>query len=490
MKVIGDEAAQTVVIGSGIGGLTAAIILLKLGYQVTVIEKNSAPGGLLRGYFRWSIACPVGVHYVGSLDSGQPLRRMFDYLGVSSKFSPERMGAGGIIDKYIFSNFDFSLPEGIDSFEENLRQAFPDDQQQITQIMETLRDIASQMNRLESLFSPDRDFSLGERYFISLGSWLKELNVSPGLRSVLSMACSWIGVPLDECPVFYHHMALASYLFSSWRCNGAQIADALVNRIKELGGAIIAGDPVEKILIHAKTVVGVVLKTGWTIKASTVVGAIHPKIILPMLPAGAVRPAYIDRIRQLRDTHGVFGAHFAVKADAHKGIPYNIFTVETGETGEVFDVVFYQLRRSERPGMNLFSVITSIEPEAWRCWENTQTGRRGWDYVEAKKQKADELIREASKILGPFKDIRYLDAYTHLTLRDCVHTPGGSAYGVLRSTRQLTRAAMLNRTSIQGLYVCGQNVLAPGIFGTTLGSFHTVRHIVGPERFGREVILS
>jgi phytoene dehydrogenase-like protein len=76
-----------------------------------------------------------------------------------------------------------------------------------------------------------------------------------------------------------------------------------------------------------------------------------------------------------------------------------------------------------------------------------------------------------------------------LTLRDWVHAPGGSAYGVQRSTRQLTRASMLNRTSIQGLYLCGQNVLAPGIFGTTLGSFHTIRQIIGSERFGSEVML-
>jgi all-trans-retinol 13,14-reductase len=285
-------------------------------------------------------------------------------------------------------------------------------------------------------------------------------------------------------------MALASYLFSSWRCDGAQMADAFVGRTKELGGIIFTGDPVEKVLVHEKAAAGVVLKSGRTIRASTVIGAVHPKILLPMLSSGAVRPAYISRILELQDTHGVFCAHFSIHAEDHKEIPYNIFKVETDETGGILDVVFYQLRTSEQPGVNLLTMITSIEPEAWRPWENTRTGHRGPDYVEAKKKKADELLRKAAKILGPLKDARYLDAYTHLTLRDWVHTPGGSAYGVLRSTRQLTRASMLNRTSIQGLYLAGQSVLAPGVFGTTLGSFHTVRQIVGPDRFGREVMLS
>ncbi len=83
MSATPDRATDVIVIGSGIGGLTAAIILLKLGYQVTVIEKNLLPGGLMRSYLREGITCPVGVHYVGSLDGGQPLRRMFDYLGVT-----------------------------------------------------------------------------------------------------------------------------------------------------------------------------------------------------------------------------------------------------------------------------------------------------------------------------------------------------------------------------------------------------------------------
>lgn len=490
MIVARDEATDVVVIGSGIGGLTTAIILLKLGYRVTVVEKNPLPGGMMRSYVRRGIACPVGVHYVGSLATGQPLRRMFDYLGVTSRISLERMGADGIIDQYIFNDFTFALPEGIDAFEENLRQAFPQDQQQITLIMNNLRDIAGQMNRIEALFSPDRDFFLREAFSASLGGLLMELNGSPGLRSVLGMTCSWIGVPLDECPVFYHHMALASYLLSSWRLSGAQMADAFAGRTKELGGIILAGDPVEKVLVHAKTAAGVVLESGRTIGASTVIGAIHPKILLPMLPAGAMRPAYIDRIQQLQDTHGVFCAHFSINAAAPKALPYNVFKVETDATGAVLDVVFYQLRASGQPGMNLFTIITSIAPEDWQAWEDTRTGRRGRDYLKAKKKKADELIREAAKIFGSFKDARYLDAYTHLTLRDWVNTPGGSAYGVRRSTRQLTRASMLNRTSVQGLYLSGQSVLAPGIFGTTLGSFHTVRQIIGPDRFGRDVMPS
>ncbi|PIV06095.1 MAG: NAD(P)/FAD-dependent oxidoreductase, partial [Syntrophobacterales bacterium CG03_land_8_20_14_0_80_58_14] len=65
---------DVLIIGSGVGGLTAGIILAKLHCRVTVVERNPLPGGLMRGYLRSGIDCPVGVHYMGSLGEGQPLR--------------------------------------------------------------------------------------------------------------------------------------------------------------------------------------------------------------------------------------------------------------------------------------------------------------------------------------------------------------------------------------------------------------------------------
>jgi hypothetical protein len=51
------------------------------------------------------------------------------------------------------------------------------------------------------------------------------------------------------------------------------------------------------------------------------------------------------------------------------------------------------------------------------------------------------------------------------------------------------KTASLHRTSIEGLFLAGQNSMAPGIMGTTLGSFQTVRRVIGQERFNREVMV-
>lgn len=74
-------------------------------------------------------------------------------------------------------------------------------------------------------------------------------------------------------------------------------------------------------------------------------------------------------------------------------------------------------------------------------------------------------------------------------MRDWVNAPGGSAYGIQRSSSQMLSAALLNRTAVKGLYLAGQNVLAPGIIGAIMGSFSTVKLIVGAEVFQEDCLM-
>lgn len=475
---------NVLIIGSGIGGLSTAIILSKLGFRVTVIEKNSFPGGLMRGYIRDGIDCDVGVHYLGALAEGQVLKNLFNYFGITSKIPIERMGKGGIIDRYIIGDFTFDIPEGLNAYEKNLISSFPDEKGQISVIMKALRRIAEKINCLEFLFSSQNSFSMFEDSR-PLGEILTEIKCSPNLRAVLGVPCGWIGVPLEECPSFYHNMVLATYLFSSWRlkCSGREMANVFVERLKSLGGRIIQGEEVENIIVNSRIVEGVRLKSGQVLNSPIVIGAVHPKIVLNMLPDGSVRPSYRKRISQLEDTRGIFSVHARVDGSFHKEIPYNIFRVNTDRNGNILDMIYYQLRKSKQAGKTVLSILTSGKDEHWNQWEGTTTGCRGNDYVEVKTKEAWRLINGAEEVLGTLHVIKLLDTYTPLTIRDWVNSPGGSAYGVLRSSKQLLSAALLNRTSVKGLFLSGQSVVAPGILGTIIGSLSTVRFIVGHKQF-------
>ena len=74
--------SDVVIIGSGFGGLSAAILLARLGSQVTLVEAASHPGGCLRSYAREGVDCPVGVHYIGAAARGEVLGDFLDLLGI------------------------------------------------------------------------------------------------------------------------------------------------------------------------------------------------------------------------------------------------------------------------------------------------------------------------------------------------------------------------------------------------------------------------
>src|SRR3989339_379594 len=371
-----DKPLDALIIGSGIGGLSIGIILSLLHLRVAVIEKNALPGGLMRSYQREGMDCPVGIHYFGSFGKGESLRRMCDYLGVTDRMTVERMGQDGPIDRYLFDDFSFDLPEGLDVFEESLERAFPGERQPIAAILNNLRSLADIQNSFAFL-SPSPSI-LDLDLFVPLCQYLAKMNCSPRLRSVLGVASRWLGMSDIECPVLYHHLALVSYLMSSWRLggSGSALAEAFASRFEELGGVLLCGDPAVTILASGNGVMGVKLASGRVLDTARIVAAIHPKTVLPMLPEGAVTPRYARRIMGLDDTEGMFVANVAVDAAAHPALPHNIYRLHADRDGALRDGVFYQLLRG-RGDKNFLMIITkSLFPE-WQAWEEATTGRGG-----------------------------------------------------------------------------------------------------------------
>jgi len=488
------DPEKVIIVGSGIGGLSTAIILAGLGYDVTVLEKNREPGGLLRSYTRDGIECATGVHYLGSLDKGQVLRKFFDYLGVQDKIPVSRMGTEGVIDRYLFNSpathpAQFDLPASFAAYEANLKNAFPAEHACIEKVLEGILASSEQLHSLDVLYA-ENEFSLLDQTE-PYGEILDTLGCSPGLRSVLAIPSSWIGVPVSDCPAYYHNMALASYLSSSWRLeqSGAEMAAVLVDRLRELGGEVLCSAEVNHIDVHSRVVQGVTLQSGESLVAPIVIGALHPQVVLAMLPDGAVKPSYRNRITALQNTHSIFSVHARIDADMHPELPYNTFNVETDDAGNILDLKYYQFRKSERKNTTLLSILTSGHDELWSQWTDSKTGRRGIGYREAKEKLASRLLLEAEELFGSFGNLKILDVYTPLSIRDWVNSPDGSAYGVLRSSSQTLATALLNRTAVKGLYLAGQNVLAPGVIGTIMGSFSTVKLIIGPDEFRKRITL-
>lgn len=66
-----DDQYDTIVIGSGIGGLSAASMLAQHGQRVLVLEQHYVAGGACHTFSRKGYSFGTGIHYVG--DAGELL---------------------------------------------------------------------------------------------------------------------------------------------------------------------------------------------------------------------------------------------------------------------------------------------------------------------------------------------------------------------------------------------------------------------------------
>ena len=95
---------DVLVVGSGIGGLTAAACLSKMGKKVCVLEQHYTAGGFTHSYDRNGYEWDVGVHYIGDMGHEKTLgRRLFDYpRGFKAHPHKEDQNANADGDRNIF----------------------------------------------------------------------------------------------------------------------------------------------------------------------------------------------------------------------------------------------------------------------------------------------------------------------------------------------------------------------------------------------------
>lgn len=122
-----NDRFDAIIIGAGIGGLTAAAILAKHGRSVLVLESHYALGGCATVFSRvgkgQGYDFDVGLHYIGDCGPGGLIPRILDGAGVDDIQFLEQAPDG--FDTLYFPDFTFRIPRGAENFRASLHAAFP-----------------------------------------------------------------------------------------------------------------------------------------------------------------------------------------------------------------------------------------------------------------------------------------------------------------------------------------------------------------------------
>ncbi len=278
------EHFDTIIIGSGVGGLAAAICLARAGQKVLVLEQHYVPGGWSHSFTLGGQRFSPGVHYVGLLDEGQSTNELYKGLGIANDLVFFRMNKNGY-EHCLINGETFHIPIGLEHFKKSLIKRFPKEEKNIHKYLLLVENVSLELQLMpklkgwwEKITVPFRTKNFGKFALFSLKRVIDWHIKDPLLKAVLNVQCGDHGLaPLRAC--FPVHCSVMSHYFDGGFYplgGGSGIIKAMTNGLKKHAGELRVKQRVQRILVENNTAFGVELADGQRITAGNIVSNADP----------------------------------------------------------------------------------------------------------------------------------------------------------------------------------------------------------------------
>ncbi|NTW51828.1 MAG: FAD-dependent oxidoreductase [Chlorobiaceae bacterium] len=489
------ETVDVIVIGAGIGGLTAAALLQERGLSTIVYEKNSFPGGscssFSKGGYRFDAGASVFYGFCDE-DARGTLNlhaRIFRKLGIPVLTIPDPVQ----IHYHMPAGFDVPVHYDRNRFLECLYGRFPHEREGIRRFydeLESVYDILSSLpaGSLEDLFHlaavggrhPIKAVALGVKTLFSMGGTARRyIHDQELLRFIDLESYSWavqdaLSTPLVNagiCLADRHHGGINYPVGGS----GA-IPEALVKGIEKFGGSVRFKSEVEQVIMEEGAAKGVRLRGGEEVRARAVVSnatvwdTFNRIVDDPRLKVPDER--FVKAPSWFQIYLGVDGSVIPEGFDMHH-IIVDDWTKYDQYGGTIYfsapTVLDPSLAPSGKHALHIF-----VTAETWQ-WDKFD--RHGEEYKRAKEEYARSIIARVEKILPGLQDcVELMVTATPQTHVRYLNRRDGS-YGPLLKPGQNVLLKPQNRTPVKNLYAAGdstfpgQGVIAVTYSGVSCASY-------------------
>jgi phytoene dehydrogenase-like protein len=150
---------DVIIIGGGVGGLTAAALLSKAGFSVCVLEKEPHVGGYLAGFRRKDFRFDTAIHWLNQCNPDGLVGRIFDILGSDHPIAlPQKR-----IRRYKGDHFDYLLTNNPDELRDRLVSEFPLEKDGIMRFFRAAWKLGRSFNNYSSVFRSEETMSFLEK---------------------------------------------------------------------------------------------------------------------------------------------------------------------------------------------------------------------------------------------------------------------------------------------------------------------------------------
>ncbi len=489
---------RVVVIGAGIGGLTAAALLARHGYSVMTFDQAYVPGGCASTFKRRGFTFDVGATQVAGLEPGGVHHQIFEFLDIPL---PTATPCDPACAVYLPGETKpISIWRDPEQWQAERQQLFPNSEP-FWQLLKTLFQASWRFQGREPVLPPRNAWDLWQLVsavrpdtlvtvpftFSTVGQLLKAFGLygDRRLKTFLDLQLKlYSQVDTDETALLYAATALgvSQEPQGLFHLKGSMqvLSDRLVAALERDHGKLLLRHTVERIHLENGKVTGVTVrsqKTGatWTEAADIVVANVTVQNLVALL-GDQTPPGYRQRVDQLPDASGAFVVYLgvdqaAIPADCppHLQFLYD-YDGPIGENNSLFVSVSRSGDGRAPDGRATIIASSFTDLHQW------QTAA---DYDALKQQYTQAAIAK----LGQFFDLQpdhliHVEAGTPRTFERFTGRNLGAVGGLGMRLSTFGPFGFANRTPIPGLWLVGDCTHpGEGTAGVSYSALTTVRQI-------------